>query len=88
MENLVVSKPEHHNLRHNTTIKTKFKFSRKKEHSLIADTKLQLTNIREKWRQSSKSHFFFKIKYFENQNDYKLSSKQLDKLIVSLLGNQ
>ena len=40
MRNLVVSKPEHHNLRRKTLIRTKFEFSRKKEHSLIADTKL------------------------------------------------
>ena len=38
--NLVVSKPEHHNLRPKIAIKTKFEFSRKKDNSLIADTKL------------------------------------------------
>ena len=46
--NLVVSKPEHHNLRRKTAIKTKFEFSRKKEHSLIADTKLQNDQIKRK----------------------------------------
>ena len=40
LSNLVVSKPEHHNFRRETAIKTNFEFSRKKEHSLIADTKL------------------------------------------------
>ena len=40
--NLVVSKPEHYNLRRKTPINTEFEFSRKKEHSLIADTKLQV----------------------------------------------
>ena len=38
--NLVVSKPEQHNLRTKTTIETNIDFSRKKEQSLIADTKL------------------------------------------------
>ena len=46
--NLLVSKPEHHNLRCKTAIKTKFEFSRKKEHSLIADTKLQLDQLKRK----------------------------------------
>ena len=37
--NLVVSKPEHHNFRRKTAIKTKFVFNRKNEHNLlIADT--------------------------------------------------
>ena len=40
--NLVVSKPEHHNLNRKTAISTKFEFSRKKKHSLIADTKPQV----------------------------------------------
>ena len=44
--NLVVSKPEHHNLSRKTAIKTKFEFSRKKEHSLIADTKLKVDQIK------------------------------------------
>ena len=44
--NLVVSKPEHHNLRRKTAIKTEFDFSGKKEHSLIADTKLQSDQIK------------------------------------------
>ena len=39
-KNLVVSKPENHNLRYKTAIKIEFEFSRKKKHSLIADTKL------------------------------------------------
>ena len=86
--NLIGSKPEHHNLRRKTTIKTKFEFSRKKEHSLIADTKLQNDQVREKWRQSSISHFYFKIKYFESQNDHRLSSNQLDNIILSWLGGQ
>ena len=46
--NLVVSKPEYHNLRRNTAIETKFGFSRLKEHYLIADTKLQVDQIKEK----------------------------------------
>ena len=46
--NLVVSKPEHHNLRRKTAIKTKFEFGRKKEHSLIDETKLQVDQIKRK----------------------------------------
>ena len=42
LRNLVVSKPEHHNLRRKTATKTKFEFRRKREHSLIADTKLKI----------------------------------------------
>ena len=61
--NLVVSKPEHHNLRRKTALKTNFEFSRKKEHSLIAYTKLQVDQIK-KWRQISTSHFLFKNKTF------------------------
>ena len=38
--NLVVSKPEHYNLRRKTAIKIRFELSRKKEHFSIADTKL------------------------------------------------
>ena len=46
MWNLVVSKPEHHNLKLKTAIKTEFEFYRKKVHSLIADTKLQVDQIK------------------------------------------
>ena len=46
--NLVASKPEHHNLRRKTAIKTQFEFSRRKQHSLIADTKLQLDQSKRK----------------------------------------
>ena len=39
--NLVVPKPANHNLRRKTKTTTKFEIGRKKEHSLIADTKLK-----------------------------------------------
>ena len=42
MWNLVVSKPEHHNWRCKTAIKNDFELRREKEHSLIAETKLQV----------------------------------------------
>ena len=46
--NLVVSNPEHHNLGRKTAMKTNFEFSRKNEHSLIADTKLQTDQSKRK----------------------------------------
>ena len=58
MWNLVVSKPEHHNLRRMTAKKTKFKFSRKKEHSLVADTKLQVDQIKRKMEAKFNKLFF------------------------------
>ena len=63
MWNLLVSKPEHHNLRRKTAIRTKFELSRKerkKEHSLIADSKLQIDQIKRKMEANSISHFLFK----------------------------
>ena len=48
LRNLVVSKPDHHNLRRKTAIKTEFEFSRKNEYSLIADTKLQVDQSKRK----------------------------------------
>ena len=56
--NLVVSKPEHYNLRRSTAIKTKFEFSREKDHFLIADTKLQVDQNKRKMEAISISHFF------------------------------
>ena len=82
--NLVVSQPEHRNLRPKTAIKTKFEFSRKKKHSLIADTNLEGDQIKRKMEAKfNKPFFYLKIKYFKSQNDHKLSSNQLDKLILS-----
>ena len=46
--NLVVSKREHNNFRRKTAVKSKFEFSRKKKHSLIADTKLQVAQSKRK----------------------------------------
>ena len=59
-KNLVVAMPEHNNLGRKTAIKTKFEFTRKKEHSLIADTKLQVDQSKRKWRQSSIAILFKK----------------------------
>ena len=50
--------PEHHKLRRKTTIKTKFEFSRKKEHSLIADTKLQVDQSKRKMEAKFNKPFF------------------------------
>ena len=56
--NLVVSKPEHHNLSCKTTIKTEFEFSRKKKQSLIADTKLQVDQCKRKMEAKFNKPFF------------------------------
>ena len=85
LRNLVVSKPEHHNLWRKTEIKTKCELSRKKKDSLNADTKLQVDKTKrkmeEKFNKPFLSNFFNnKIKFFKSQNDQKLSSNQLDKL--------
>ena len=60
MLNQVVSKPEHHNLRRKTAKKTKFEFCRKKEHSLIAYTKLQVDQLKRKMEAKFNKPFFFK----------------------------
>ena len=59
--NQVVSKPEHHNLKRKTAIKTTFEFSREKEHSLIADTKLQVDQIKRKMEAKFNKPFFIGI---------------------------
>ena len=60
----LVSKPEHHDLRRKTAIKTKFEFSRKKEHSLIADTKLQVDQFKRKMEAKFNKPFLFKNQIF------------------------
>ena len=58
MWNLVLSKPENHNLRRKTLIKIKFDFNRTKKHSFIADNKLQVDQIKRKIEEKfSKSLF-------------------------------
>ena len=56
--NLVVSKPEHSNLRSKTAIKVDFEFSRKKKQSLIADSKLQVDQIKRKMESICNKPFF------------------------------
>ena len=85
--NLVVSKPEPHNLRLKNLVKTNFEVSRNKEHSLIADTKLQVDQIK-KLSKVQQAIFYLKIKYFKIQNDHKLSSNQLDYLTWRKLRSQ
>ena len=58
MLNLVVSKPEHHNLRRKTAIETDFDFRRKKDHFLIDNTKLQVDQIKRKMEVKLKKPFF------------------------------
>ena len=58
MWNLVLSKPEHHNLRRNPAIRAKFDFNRKKDHSLIADTTLQVDQIKKQLEANFIKPFF------------------------------
>ena len=46
--NLVISKPENHNLRRKTAIKIEFDFNRRKNYSFIADNKLQVDQFKRK----------------------------------------
>ena len=46
--NLSVSTPENHNLRRKTALKIEFHFNGKKKHSLNADNKLQVDQIKRK----------------------------------------
>ena len=62
--NLVVSKPEHPNLRRKFAIKTKFEFSKKKAHSSIADTKLQVDQIKRKMEAKFNKPYFKKNQIF------------------------
>ena len=48
MWTLVVSYPENHNSRRKTAIMIKFHIKRKKKHSLIVDSKLQVDQIKRK----------------------------------------
>ena len=47
-----------HNLKRKTAIKTKIEFGRKKEHFLIADTKLQNDEIKRKVKEKFNKPFF------------------------------
>ena len=62
--NLVVSKPENHNMRRKTSIKNEFEFSRKNKHSFIADTKLKVDKVTKKGGKFQNDIFYFKLKYF------------------------
>ena len=56
--NLVVSKPENHNIRRKKAINTMFELSRKKEHSLIADSKLQVDQSKRKMEANFNKPYF------------------------------
>ena len=63
------------NITRKTEIKIKFYFTRKKEHSFFADTKLQFDQIKRKISGNvQKAPFYLKTNNFTSQNDYKLSS--------------
>ena len=56
-----------------------FEFSKKRKHSLIADTKLKIDQIKRKIEANlNKPLFDQKAIIFKNQNDHKLSGNQLD----------
>ena len=57
MLNLVISKPENHKLWLKITLKTKFEFNRKKEHTLIADNKLKNDQIKRKMEEKFNKPF-------------------------------
>ena len=80
MWNIVISKPENHNLRRKTAINIKFDFNRKKKQSFIADNKLQVDQIKRKIEAN-----FNKPK---SRIDHKLSCNQLDTTMWSYLGIQ
>ena len=46
MSSLVISKPENYNERFRTAMKFKFEFSRKRKHPFVADTTLQVDQIK------------------------------------------
>ena len=58
MWNLVVSKPESDNLRCKIAKKIEIDLSRKEKHSLIADTKLQVDQIKRKMEAKFKKPIF------------------------------
>ena len=58
MINLVVSNPENHNLMRKNAIKNNFEINREKENSLIADTKLQVDQIKRKMEAKFNQTFF------------------------------
>ena len=84
MWNLVVSKPEKHYLSSKFAIKKEFVSSRKKKHSFIADTKLQADQIKTKLEAKFNNPLFILKKYiFKSQNDNRLLSNKLDKIVWS-----
>ena len=69
MWNLVVSKPENHNLIRKTSIKIEYEFIRKRKHSFIADTKLQVDQIKRKIEAN-----FNKPLFIEKSNIFKTTT--------------
>ena len=84
--NLVVSKPENDNLRYKDAIKVQFDFSREKNHSFIAETKLQVDQVKKKMEPKfNKPLFVWKSNIFKSQNDHKFSSNKLETKLWSWL---
>ena len=79
MRNLVVSKPENRNLRCKNAINVEFDFSRKRNYSFIADSKLKFDQIKRKMEAKlNKSFFIQKSNIFKSQSYQKLSRNKLD----------
>ena len=57
MRNLLISKPENHNLRRKTP--RRIEFSKKEKHSFIADTKLKIGQIRRKMEAKFNKIIFY-----------------------------
>ena len=57
MWNLLISKPEKHNLRRKTQIKIEFDFNKMKKHSFIADNKLQVDKNKSKIKAKFEKSF-------------------------------
>ena len=79
MWNLVISKPENHNLRHKTAINIEFEFNRKKKQSFIADNKLQVDQIKSKIEAKfKKSLFISKSNTSKSQNKATISFQAIN----------
>ena len=64
MSNLVVSKPENHNLRCKTALKIAYEFCRRKKRFFIADTKLQVDQKKRKMEAKFNKPLFIQKSIF------------------------
>ena len=79
-----MSKPENHGLGCKNAINSICEFSRKKKHSFIADTKLQVDQIKRKVEAKfSKQLLIWKSNISKSQNDHRFSNDKLDTIFLS-----